>query len=118
MLLDAIVLCLALNIYFEARGEPVIGQQYVAHVTLNRSKRSGKDVCAVVYEPYQFSWTLKPYKIKNIQAWNEALYIAEKAVHSPDITKGAMFFHTVDINPPWSRNKTFITQIGRHRFYK
>ena len=28
--------CLALNIYHEARGEPIVGQEAVAYVTINR----------------------------------------------------------------------------------
>ncbi len=48
--------CLARNVYFEARGEPVAGQYAVAEVTMNR-KASGRyagTVCGVVY---QKNWT-------------------------------------------------------------
>ena len=42
--------CLATNIYFEARGQTNLGQQAVAHVTLNRVKSPNfpNMICAVV----------------------------------------------------------------------
>ena len=55
------LLCLTLNVYHEARGEPFLGQVAVAEVTLNRvdDLRWPDTVCEVVYQPYQFSWTLE-----------------------------------------------------------
>src|SRR5436190_23343356 len=61
--------CLARNVYFEARGEPIAGQFAVAEVTMNRraSGRYSNTVCGVVYQknwdPIRkryvgaFSWT-------------------------------------------------------------
>jgi Cell Wall Hydrolase len=47
--------CLARNVYFEARGEPLAGQYAVAEVTLNRraSRLFPRTICEVVY---QKSW--------------------------------------------------------------
>ena len=61
-MLSAAVICLALNIYHEARGEPIEGQRAVASVTLNRTldPRWPSTVCGVVYDPQQFSWTSHP----------------------------------------------------------
>ncbi|MCR4301881.1 MAG: cell wall hydrolase, partial [Sulfuricaulis sp.] len=44
--------CLALNVYFEARGEPSAGQFAVAEVTMNRvaSGRYPDTVCGVVHQ--------------------------------------------------------------------
>ena len=44
--------CLALNVYYESRGETRAGQQAVAKVTLNRvvSSRYPDTICDVVYE--------------------------------------------------------------------
>ncbi|TLZ19962.1 MAG: hypothetical protein E6K26_04220, partial [Gammaproteobacteria bacterium] len=44
--------CLAENIYFEARGEPIAGQYAVAEVTLNRTQAQHfpHTVCEVVHE--------------------------------------------------------------------
>src|SRR5919106_4678476 len=51
--------CLARNVYYEARGEPIAGQYAVAEVTMNRkaSPRYPKTVCEVVYQKEAFSWT-------------------------------------------------------------
>src|SRR5581483_11483404 len=44
--------CLAENVYFEARGEPIDGQFAVAEVTLNRTMAPNfpHTICAVVHE--------------------------------------------------------------------
>jgi spore germination cell wall hydrolase CwlJ-like protein len=57
--------CLAQNIYFEARGEPLLGKIAVGHVVLNRvaDKRFPGHVCKVIQQGgnrrlhrCQFSW--------------------------------------------------------------
>ena len=57
--------CLALNVYFEARGEPFVGKLAVAHVVLNRmrDRRFPASACMVVKQGgdrvrhnCQFSW--------------------------------------------------------------
>lgn len=55
--------CLAENVYHEARGESVEGQLAVALVTLGRTlfPEYPKDVCGVVYQKNQFSWTFDPH---------------------------------------------------------
>jgi spore germination cell wall hydrolase CwlJ-like protein len=52
-------MCLALNMFFEARNESLIGQVMVAEVTLNRvaNARFPDTVCEVVWQDRQFSWT-------------------------------------------------------------
>ena len=44
--------CLADNVYFEAKGQPAIGQSAVAHVTLNRVGRDDypDTICGVVWQ--------------------------------------------------------------------
>ena len=54
--------CLAKNIYFEAKSEPIAGQYAVADVVLNRVKdsRFPNTICEVVYEgPLRESWQTK-----------------------------------------------------------
>ena len=55
--------CLAENVYYESRGEPLKGQVAVAKVTLNRLDEGyARSVCGVVYQQYspdsacQFEW--------------------------------------------------------------
>ena len=58
MILESAVLCLALNIYHEARSEMIPGQYAVAQVTMNRAGEKS-NVCKTVVAKHQFSWTTK-----------------------------------------------------------
>src|SRR5690554_1426460 len=51
--------CLALNLFFEVRDEPMGSWLAVAFVTINRviDPRFPDTICEVVWEPKQFSWT-------------------------------------------------------------
>ena len=51
-MIETVLLCMSLNLYFEARGEEVQGQIAVAEVTLNRvaSPAFPDDICGVVLQ--------------------------------------------------------------------
>lgn len=112
--------CLAQNIYYEARGEPPLGKLLVAKVTLNRVNHPHfpKTICAVVFQPHQFSWTSKRHTIKDKQAYQESLELAHLILHSgvlnllPDTV---LYFHAVHVHPKWPFKK--LVQIGNHIFY-
>ena len=106
--------CLADNIYYEARGEPVEGQLAVALVTLNRAK--GSSICEEVYKPHQFSWTSKPKKITEPDEWEKSYALAYKAMTSITNTFEATHYHSIKVNPHWKLKR--IDQIGNHIFYK
>jgi spore germination cell wall hydrolase CwlJ-like protein len=115
--------CLALNVYFEARGEPVAGQYAVAEVTMNR-KASGiypNTVCGVVYERSAFSWTavdLMPEP--EGEAWTRAQEIADEVYygrHTP-VLNGALFFHATYVKPDWAAERRRVARIGNHVFYR
>ena len=62
---NAELLCLAKNIYYEARGEPMHGKIAVAQVTLNRVTHRTEfqsSICGVVYAKHQFSWTMEKHR--------------------------------------------------------
>lgn len=125
--------CLARNVYFEARGEPVAGQYAVAEVTMNRkaSRRYPKTVCEVVYQqnwdPLRkryvgaFSWTeFDVLPEPSGPEWQRAWKIAETVYyrrHTPTV-RGALFFHAVHIKPDWAKEKRRVARIGRHVFYR
>jgi len=72
------MICLAENIYFEARAEGVEGKAAVANVTRNRVKAEQwpNSYCGVVYEgPVRESWKTK--KIKNLPD-SERVYYPRK----------------------------------------
>ena len=109
--------CLADNVYYEARGEPFEGQKMVARVVINRTldEHYPSDVCAVVYQPYQFSWTLKKQKLPNIEQYEIAKLAVLEGLHHPT---EAIFYHAERVRPGWAKAKEFLEQQGKHRFYK
>lgn len=127
---DAAIVCLALTIYYEARGEPEAGKRAVGHVVMNRVRSSGfpADVCAVVQQGgerrhrCQFSWWCDGLsdRPRDRQALRQSLALA-KAIYDgcvPDPTGGALWFHATSVNPAWSRSFGPGKKIGRHMFYR
>ena len=57
-MISAAILCLATNLYFEARGEPLAGQLAVGYSVMNRVKspRYPDTVCGVIYDAQFNSW--------------------------------------------------------------
>lgn len=120
--------CLARNIFFEAGIESHEGKIAVAQATLNRVNhptRWKSNVCDVVFQKAQFSWTLEKKKRKEQpkgELWSKTL----KAV--ADIENGvrvkglesATFYHTdwLPRKPKWACDTKKIMQIGQHIFYK
>jgi len=131
---DKQIKCLALNIYFESRGEPMNGQFAVAAVTMNRvkSEKFPSTVCKVVWQRRQFSWTHdgKSDRPKDVKAWAQATTLA-KLVYSKylafqaenddawDITQGALHYYAASlVQPYWAKEIIASTSIGRHTFVK
>lgn len=127
-LLSTTLMCLALNVYKESRGEPFMGKTAVAHVTLNRSREKGKPVCEVVLERKQFSWTNKEVRhgklVKGAEpdlkskAWRECVLAAQVALKSRDHTKGATYYHEKHIRPRWASSYKIVAVWGNHIFYR
>ncbi|MAZ56764.1 hypothetical protein CL653_03160, partial [bacterium] len=70
------LLCLAINMYHEARGSTVEDQVATAQVVINRTQHWAwsDTICEVIWEDYQFSWTHDniPDRPRNTQAWVDA----------------------------------------------
>ena len=123
--------CLAQAIYFEARAEPVRGQQAVAQVVLNRvfSPYYPKDVCSVVYQnahrhlscQFTFACDGKPEAIRERGAWARANRIARQALDAkvwlPDVAK-ATHYHATYVKPDWIRDMKVLVKTGVHIFYR
>jgi N-acetylmuramoyl-L-alanine amidase len=119
------IICLANNIYHEARGETEQGQLAVGLVTMNRVNQSGKTVCEIVHERKpgcQFSWTCAKVAIKEQEAYNNIVAKSMQIISGDvkDFTNGATFYHATYVNPFWSKHKDFkrVARVGRHIFYK
>ena len=127
--------CLALNIYHEARGEPLSGRYAVAEVTMNRVKSPlyPNDVCRVVYQRVwdtkrkkligAFSWTAERAKPNiNRTSWLDSVAIAKQIYYgetkTPAHLKDALYYHADYVKPNWASDKVKLTKIGRHIFYK
>lgn len=120
---------MAMNIYYEAGSEPLIGKIAVGAVTLNRLHdiRFPKNIRDVVTEPQQFSW----YNTKiantpptNNKRWKESYEVAKMLLTKTvgnDIIKlleGATHFHAIDIKPSWVGKVTKVATIEGHVFYR
>mgnify|MGYP006241666035 FL=1 len=134
----AALVCMALNIYHEARDQPFIGQVAVAQVVMNRVRddRYPDTVCDVVkqgptysWKPdfpvrhrCQFSWYCdgKSDKAYDEDAYRQALTIAHGVYYNnlDDFVEGATHYHAVYVLPEWAESKTPIMQIGQHIFYR
>ena len=122
--------CLALNIYWEARSEPLLGQVAVAAVTLNRVAAPAfpDSVCEVVFQGEergrhlcQFSWRCDGLddRPRNLVAWEAARRVARLALSDQvaDPTGGALWYHADHVLPDWTEEMTMRARIGHHLFY-
>lgn len=121
--------CLALALYWEARGESRRGMIAVGWTILNRaqSRLFPATPCAVVYEggeqrPCQFSWWCdgKSDRPRDRDSWIRARVIAAELLIDPppDPTGRALFYHSTSIAVPWTRPRTRTARIGNHIFYR
>ena len=130
-MLNSMLMCLALNVYHEARSDDMMGQYAVAHVVMNRvqSDRYPDDTCDVVYQGYekgkhkcQFSWYCdgKSDTPHDPEAWAWAVLVAYDVLQGyvPDMTKGATHYHATYVKPSWAKQLTKTVEYGSHIFYK
>lgn len=121
----------ARTIWQEARGEPLVGQQAVAHVIVNRLKsgRWGHSLATVCLAPLQFSgWDASDPNRMAAAALHDddpALLalgtILQAAVDGgPDPTSGAMWYYatTMPHPPSWAETMTPCGQFGNQKFFK
>lgn len=122
--------CMALNLYFEARGESRAGQQAVAHVVLNRANHAGfpGSVCGVVKQGgegkryhCQFTWWCDGLsdKPRNKRSWRQSVILAAEVLNklTSDPTNGALWYHADYVSPYWKGSMQKGPKIGKHIFY-
>ena len=138
------VVCLAKNMYYEARDQGTAGLLAVSAVVFNRvnDSRFPNSICEVVKQgPIRASWkqdgTYYPIKHRCQFSWwcdgksdvpketaryKECLGIAEGILNNEfpflDITDGALFYHADYVTPSWAKTKTRTIEIEDHIFYK
>jgi N-acetylmuramoyl-L-alanine amidase len=115
------LVCLAQNIYHEARGERLLGQIAVVNVTLNRAQRR-ENICTEVFRRGQFSWTSRRHRMPSGEVWDRSLVLAWIALYDReiilDVTDNSRYFHSGNSTPRDFRNFTRTVTIGNHRFYR
>ena len=115
--------CLALNVYFEARGEDIDAQHMVAEVVMQRVSEDGfpKTVCDVVWQEGQFSWTKdgKSDEPTDTVAWLQSQIVAnEVLIHGGEFRTGATYYATRDADPYWAGDMQVVGMYGNHIFYR
>jgi spore germination cell wall hydrolase CwlJ-like protein len=126
------LVCLALNDYFEARGESMRGRVAVAQVVLNRARdeRFPRDICKVVTQNLsgqkfacQFSWTCdgRSDEPQDLAAWRQSLILAIALTRVTngisDPTEGSLWYHADSVHPGWASRLSEVVSIGGHTFY-
>lgn len=127
---------MALTMWGEARSQSEEGMRAVGHVIRNRwlAKRDGAYVTDTVSAAWQFScWNegdpnraamldieALPYDSEDYRLWLAAKRVAAEILsgRSADPTGGALFYHTTEVQPAWSRGVAPATQIGSHLFFR
>ncbi|MDB4331120.1 cell wall hydrolase [bacterium] len=131
------VQCMALNVYYEARGSNLADKAAVADVVLNRvnDRRYPNTVCEVVKQgkqdsngnmilnKCQFSWYCdgKHDRPQDADRWAEAQSIAWNIVEENKfrgITEGSTHYHATYVNPRWAKTLQLVGRIGAHIFYR
>ena len=128
---EAEIQCLALAIYFEARGEALEGRHAVGHVVLNRvsDRKFPNDICSVIrqggeYPRYrcQFSFWCdgRSDDPKDAKAWSKSRIISERIYWGfiADPTDGALWYHADYVAPKWGSEFKQVGKIERHIFYQ
>jgi spore germination cell wall hydrolase CwlJ-like protein len=122
--------CLTEALYFEARGENLVGQVAVAEVILNRvdSKSYPNSICGVVHQGQtkrnacQFSFICdgKVEHIGDRDAFEELGQVAWVMLEGkPRILTGqATHYHSASVLPRWAKRLVRTARIGNHIFYR
>ena len=124
--MNEMVLCLAIAIFREGRGEPLNGQYAIAEVIHNRTKHPAfpSNYCDVIKQKGQFSFyksskDLKPPKYE-LEAWEQSVEVAKNfSKNKTNYTKKAVFFNTsrLGVRFPITTINGKPCKIGNHIFY-
>ena len=125
---DAQFECLKQALYFEARGEPILGQVAVAEVILNRvdDRAFPSTICGVVKQSNgrgcQFSYYCdgRSDQMRDAQAASRVGKVARALIDGAPrvLTDGATYFHAFWVRPSWRLEFQRTAQIGVHTFYR
>lgn len=118
-----------MNVYHEARGEPLDGKIGVALVVMHRvaDKQHPNTVCGVIADGAsrrtgcQFSWVCenRPKRPRERDQWliSQAVASAVLREEVPDVVRGARYFARCEVQKSWMRSLRLVTRIGDHCWY-
>lgn len=126
--------CIREALYHEARGEGEEGMRAVMSVIYNRKEAKGfpSSYCKVIQQPLQFSYRnatqpgihleIKPVQPSDKAAYALASMIAQEAAVGlfkplPELSD-ALWYHTKDVKPRWSKLMHKVRTISKHQFFK
>lgn len=115
------LLCLAINVYHEARGSSASDQIAVTYVVMNRVNdwRWPDTPCEVVWDNRQFSWTHDGMSDMphDAEAWERSQRHAYLAYHGivANPAGNANHYHTPAVNPHWT-NVSARKLVGSHYY--
>jgi spore germination cell wall hydrolase CwlJ-like protein len=116
--------CLATGIYFDSKGEPLVGQLAVGKVIANRANSGGRfpsTYCGVLFQRGQFSFVhgrSLPKVAHSNRHWQTAVAIAKIVDQDlkDSVAEKALFFHARYVSPSWHLKR--VASIGNHIFYR
>lgn len=115
-------LCLALNAYFEARGEDRKGMAAVTQVAINRTARGyrgARTACETVFMRKQFSWTHEGLPMPTGEELKEAREVAAGVYagrYRNRVGSAHLYYNPKKVDAWWAGSYTEVTVIGNHRF--
>ena len=138
MILETALMCMAANVYHEAKNQSMLGQFAVAQVVMNRVEdhRYPNTICEVVKQGLtykngkvvigkcQFSWYCdgkSDEPNRDSKAWGKAIRHASIVMGESinlDVTDGATHYHASYVRPAWAKTKTKTSRIDKHIFYR
>lgn len=128
MLITSALMCLYLNTYFEAKGEPIEGQKLVAATLWTRSGKDENEVCEELRKKNQFSWVKdktiqgkKGWKLRkefvpdfSSRAWAQAVLSSREAMRK---SPAVYYFHRKGLSLVWTKELRVAKVVGNHVFY-
>ena len=122
------LMCLATAIFFEARDQPITGQELVVEVIINRAEheRFPDDVCSVVYQPKAFSFTHdgKSDDMSDNQGHQDLIaerlavrLASDYLVGGKRLGATSTHYHTLEVSPFWADAFLVDGVFGDHVFY-
>jgi N-acetylmuramoyl-L-alanine amidase len=143
-MIETALICLALNVYFEARDQPMIGQYAVAETVINRmhSELFPDTICEVVTQAETYKWAEQSKNLldkkvirdrcqfswfcdglsdvpKDEYAWDVSLMVAHGVLNGlvDSAVEDSLWYHAHYVQPEWASSKRLVVRINDHIFY-